>query len=243
MRKVYQPKQFWEQRLSDRFSLQSVGHIGFSEAYNYWLYQRKQRCIAACLAQVDLSGQSVLDIGCGTGFFVDWYLRRGANVCGIDITSISVERLQQAYSGEFYTQDITAADYVLADRTFDIVNMWDVIYHIVEPQRFEQAFINITSSLKPGGLLLFTDWFGADSDRQIASHVQARCLASYQQFLTPKGFELIDIYPLYTYLNKPQLKRVDNALGWLYFGLDSRIQTVAKNNLSLGLWRLTDKGA
>ncbi|MFE4105738.1 class I SAM-dependent methyltransferase [Almyronema epifaneia] len=233
----YQPKQFWEQRLSDRFSLQSVGHIGFSEAYNQRLYQRKKRCIEACLAEVDLAGKAVLDIGCGTGFFVKWYLEQGAKVCGLDITEVSVDRLRQTYAGEFYTQDITEPAYSLQGSAFDLVNMWDVIYHIVEPQRFEQACKNIANSLKPGGLLLFTDWLGAEGDRLVAPHVQARCLSTYQNFLPQLGFELVQVYPLYGWLNQVHFKRFDNYLGGLYLWLDNRLEKISTENLSLGLWR------
>lgn len=146
MNEVYQPKQYWERRLGDRFSLRGVGHIGFSESYNRWLYRRKRRCIESCFIDTNLKGKHVLDIGCGTGFFVEWYLEQRANVRGIDITSISVQRLKQKHQCEFYTQDITDPDYPLHNRDFDIANMWDVVYHIVDPQRFHQAFDNIATS-------------------------------------------------------------------------------------------------
>ncbi|MBT4483617.1 MAG: class I SAM-dependent methyltransferase [Candidatus Latescibacteria bacterium] len=68
---------------------------------------KKKQCIESCLVETNLKGKNVLDIGCGTGYFVEWYLEQGANVCGIDITSISVERLKQKHQSEFYTQDIT----------------------------------------------------------------------------------------------------------------------------------------
>jgi len=41
----YEPKSFWEQRLSKYFNLKGVGRICFSESYNYWLYRRKKRCL------------------------------------------------------------------------------------------------------------------------------------------------------------------------------------------------------
>ncbi len=237
MNEAYNPQHFWEQRLRKRFSLRGVGHIGFSDAYNGWLYRRKRRCINSCLAKVPLQGKSVLDVGCGTGWFVDWYLRHKADVCGIDITNISVENLRKQYPCEFHTQDITAPDYQLYSSKFDIVNMWDVVYHIVDPMCFSQAFDNIASSLKDEGLLLFTDWFGAASDVRIADHVQARCLDTYQRILPEKGFELVELRPLYHYLNKPHFGERDNRLGWLYFAMDNCFRRISSDNLSLGLWR------
>jgi len=239
MGSTYEPKQFWESRLDRYFSLKGVGHIGFSESYNKYLYKRKKRVIEYALKDIELKKKSVLDIGCGTGFFIDWYLQHGANVCGIDITNISIERLKQKYQCnecEFYLQDITSLDYKL-NKKFDIVNMWDVIYHIIEPNHFEQALDNITNSIKDNGLLLFTDWFGFSSDKKIANHVQARCLDTYKESLSKRGFKLVEIYPLYNYLNRPHLGRFDNYLGWLYLFLDNHLQNRVTDNLSLGIWR------
>lgn len=235
---TYDPKQYWEHRLGSCFSLRGVGHIGFSESYNTWLYRRKKRCIKSCFGNTTLKGKHVLDVGCGTGFFVEWYLQQGANVCGIDITEVSIQQLQQRYTCEFFIQDITAPEY-RPYREFDVVNMWDVVYHIVEPTAFDQAFDNISSSLKEGGLLLFTDWFGAVSDVRIAEHVQARCLDTYQKILPQKGFELVAVRPLYKRLNKHHLPRLDNHLGWLFFLLDNLSREISRDNLSLTVWRYT----
>jgi SAM-dependent methyltransferase len=193
---------------------------------------------------MSLTGKRVLDIGCGTGFFVDWYLKKGAAVCGIDITEVSIARLKQKYQGEFYTEDITAPNFTLLGREFDIINMWDVIYHIVDPGRFQQAFDNIAGSMKDGALLLYTDRFGAPSDVRLAEHVQMRCLHTYAQILPKMGFELKGIYPLYNHLNRAHLKLgklnlpvIDNYLGWLYYRLDNRLNTIPADNLSLAVWR------
>ena len=181
-------------------------------------------------------GKHVLDIGCGTGFFIKWYLQRGANVCGMDITDTSIQKLKQLYNCEFFIQDISAPDYQ-PYKKFDIINMWDVGYHIVATNAFDQAFDNISRSLKEGGLLLFTDWFGAISDVRIAEHVQARCLNTYQQLLPQKGFELVTVCSLYNTLNKQHLPRLDNHLGWLFFLVDNFSNKIARDNLSLGVWR------
>ena len=236
MSKPYDPKAFWESRLRRSFNLKGVGHIGFSESYNRWLYRRKKACLESSLRDTPLQGKDVLDIGCGTGFFVDWYLERRANVVGIDITDVSIERLRQRYSGKFLTQDITDPNY-RPYREFDLVNMWDVIYHIVEANAFDQALHNIAISLKQGAIFLITDWFGAPSDLRIADHVQVRCLDTYHRTLGNEGFELEGLYPLYNTLNKPHLGKADNYLAWLYFTLDSFSKRIPPDNLSLSVWR------
>lgn len=233
---MYDPKSYWEKRLTSSFNLQGVGHISFSPNYNSWLYRKKRVCIESALSSVSLRGKDVLDIGCGTGFFVDWYLMSGANVQGVDITEISIQELRRRHNAEFITQDISAADFQLS-KTFDVVNMWDVIYHIVDPISFDRAMDNISRLVKPGGLFLFTDWFGAPSDVRVADHVQIRSLNTYRQVLPDKGFELVSLHPLYSVLNKIHFPKLDNYLAPLYFLIDRFSRTVANNNLSLSVWR------
>src|SRR6478736_9632574 len=55
----------------------------------------------------------VLDIGCGTGFYIDlWKSELGAKrVAGIDITKIAVDNLKRKYYGEeFFLVDISSDD-------------------------------------------------------------------------------------------------------------------------------------
>lgn len=232
----YKPSTYWEDRLRTSFNLRGVGHRNFSESYNVWLYRRKERCIEARLHGVQLSGMQVLDVGCGTGFFVDWYLRRGAHVTGVDITEVSVERLRAKFPGNFHSMDIAAPDFAVSG-PFDIVNMWDVMYHIVDPEAYDRALANIAAHLKPGGLFLTTDWFGAPSDSRVADHVQARCLATYQARLSGSGLDLVGVSPLYGALNKRILGGADNLLAPVYYLLDGFARRPSRRNLSLALWR------
>ena len=235
MSSPYDPKQYWEHRLGNCFNYQGVGNIGFSEAYNSWLYRRKKRCIESFFRETTLKGKHVLDVGCGTGFFIKWYLQHGADVCGIDITETSTRELEKLYDCKFFTQDIASPSYQ-PYREFDIVNMWDVVYHVIEPAAFNRIFDNISNSLKEGGILLFTDWFGAASDVRIAEHVQTRCLDTYRQMLSPR-FKLVTVCPLYNILNKPHLPILDNYMGWLFFLVDNLTRKVSRDNLSLAVWR------
>lgn len=236
MSKSYTPSTYWEDRLKRSFNLRGVGHLNFSESYNAWLYRRKARCIEARLRDVPLRGTRVLDVGCGTGFFVDWYSRRGADVTGVDITEVSVERLRTKFLGAFYTRDITAPDFSVPG-PFDIVNMWDVMYHIVDPDAYDRALTNIAGHLKPAGLFLTTDWFGAPADSRVADHVQARCLGTYQEKLGRLGLDLVGVSPLYGALNKRILGSADNLLAPVYYLLDGFARQVSRRNLSLSLWR------
>jgi 2-polyprenyl-3-methyl-5-hydroxy-6-metoxy-1,4-benzoquinol methylase len=233
----YDPKAYWESRLQSQFTARGVGHIGFSDEYNRWLYRRKRKCIEAALRNVSLVGKDVLDVGCGTGFFVEWYLARGAQVCGIDITDVSVQRLRKLFDGEFKTINISDSAFDAFGKKFDVVNVWDVFYHIVSDSAFNAALQNIKNSLKDGGLLLFTDFLGEANDIPIADHVKGRCFKTYSATLNASGFHFIGIRPLYRFLNQSHFGKFDNYLGSLYFFLDTFSRKIQTHNLSLSVWR------
>jgi SAM-dependent methyltransferase len=178
-----------------------------------------------------------LDVGCGTGFFVEWYLAKGARVCGIDITDVSVERLRSRFQGQFKTESISKSPFDAFGKKFDVVNVWDVFYHIVSDDEFIAALQNVKGSLKDDGLLLFTDFLGESGDVIIADHVKGRCFETYSSMLKSQGFRFVENRPLYRFLNQPHLGKFDNHLGFLYFFLDTFARNIHAHNLSLGVWQ------
>lgn len=237
MSESYDPKEYWENRLSQCYGPRGVGNLSCSESYNAWLYRSKSRCLEGVFDDFDLHGKRVLDVGCGTGYFVDWFLRHGARVCGIDITEFSIRALKARFAAEFYVADVSDRDADLHGR-YCVVNAWDVMYHIVDEAAFERALKNISSSVESGGLLLVTDRFGATGDERVAAHVRLRCLRTYQRVLSERGFDLLELRFLYRWMNRRVLApAIDDRLGGLYFWLDGRFAKPARDNLSLAVWR------
>lgn len=237
MSESYDPKGYWEHRLSQYYGPRAVGNLSSSESYNAWLYRSKRRCLNGVFEDFDLHGKRVLDVGCGTGYFVNWFLRRGARVCGIDITEFSVRALKARFAAEFHVADVSSQDADLRGR-HDVVNAWDVMYHIVDEAAFERALKNIARSVASGGLLLVTDRFGAAGDEQVAAHVRLRCLRTYQRILSARGFDLLELRFLYRWMNRRVLApAIDDRLGGLYFWLDGHYAKPASGNLSLAVWR------
>jgi SAM-dependent methyltransferase len=237
----YDPHAYWESRLAANFNLRGVGHASFSEGYNRWIYRAVRRCIESIFSNEDLAGCDVLDVGCGTGFFTDWYLRRGARVTGIDITRTSVERLRERHPQAVFLRCDIGDPGIESLGSFDVVHFWGVAYHIVDDGRWSTALANAARFCKPGGRLLLTDFLGADRDRSTAKHVKHRGLETYQGELARHGLELQMARPLHTYLNRwyRRLRRLNHHAGPLLYFLDLLPRTLPRENLSLGVWRRT----
>ena len=229
----YRPREFWDRRLSEQFDLRGTGETGLSLAYNRACYALRERVLTRALREsaVDPRGREVLDVGCGTGFFTAYYLAREARVTGLDIAPTSVERLRVRHpEARFLLADVSEA---VPDGTFEIVNAFDVLYHITDDARWERAVRNLARAVRPGGMLLATDTF-RDSGA-LAAHNRMRPLSRYRAVLEAEGLEPGSLYPTHVLLNRDLralrflnrapglLLALDRALLGLGFGHDGAV--------------------
>jgi 2-polyprenyl-3-methyl-5-hydroxy-6-metoxy-1,4-benzoquinol methylase len=87
-------KKYWNERLRNYPSLEGVGCCGLGEQFNYWLYKAKIRTIERVKRKYKLSfqGLRILDVGCGVGFWISYYLKeRAKEIVGIDISDRAIE--------------------------------------------------------------------------------------------------------------------------------------------------------
>ena len=132
----------------------------FDRCMNKYDLQRRLFIIFDDLLPAPLEGMSVLDAGCGTGWFSAEAQRRGAVVVAIDM---GVELLKQA--AQKSSLSLVAADALalpFADNSFDICISTEVIEHTTNP---EQAVYELGRVVKPGGIIVLTTpnkvWFFA----------------------------------------------------------------------------------
>lgn len=202
----YQPEEYWEKRLAEHSNLTGVGHISFDENYNKYLYKLKESTLKLVLKkyQVEVKNKNILDVGSGTGFFIDFYSKLGArSITGIDIAPKSIENLKKKYPNfKFKMIDISSKDVpLILKNEYDIINVFDVLYHIIDRKRFENAINNIGKMIKNGGYIFITDVFD-NKNTSPADHVRFRSLDSYKKLLRPNNVEILDIQPMYHLMNK-----------------------------------------
>jgi len=154
---------YWNNRLQDRPPLSATGTRPFDENYQRYLYRLKKIAIHRLLKpwQFKLHGGRVLNVGCGWGYFEPVFAEYGAtDIMGIDFVESSIRELQlKQPQFEYHQVDITQPlpDH-LHRRTFDCVTAIDMLYHIVDHEKFNRALGNLCSLCNPnGGLLLWTD--------------------------------------------------------------------------------------
>lgn len=197
----YRPRDFWQERLSGQFDLRGTGHPGLSAEYNELCYRLRGYVLDATLArhEVPVAGRRVLDGGCGTGYFVEHFLARGADVTGVDLTDVSAQQLARRFpDARFEVGDLSEWR---PTGTYDLVSCFDVLYHIVDDARWDRALTNLADAVAPGGWFVFTEMFLAGRPRA-AAHNVVRGREAYRTALLARGLALMDERPTHHLMNR-----------------------------------------
>lgn len=206
----FDARDYWESRLRQSFSLQGVGYHRLGRRYNEWMYRVRARVFARVAGSlgVDWARARVLDVGSGTGFYVEqWHALGVPTVVGTDLTSVAVTRLKERFPGDdFFELDIGAEQ--AGGRAggqagrFTAVSAMDVLFHIVDDEAYARAFRNIASFLEPGGWFLWSDNFLHHATERVA-HQASRSLAESEQRVREAGFEIVRRIPMFVLMNYP----------------------------------------
>ena len=144
---------------------------------------------------------TVLDIGCGTGYFLAEMKRSNWQTVGIDLNANAVQVAREVRQLEVHLGKVEDSDF--AENSFDAITMWDTLEHIHNPRRILTKVHHI---LKPGGYLLvkvpsfdslgakvFGDyWAGLDAPR----HMTVFSRQTLARLLHETGFAAIRSWSL-----------------------------------------------
>ena len=202
------PGEYWQNRLTANYSLDGTGFQALGQEYNRWMYRIRKvivrKAVKRTISKLDV--KDVFDIGSGTGFYIEMWIKLGASgVIGSDITDVAVLNLRQNYpSNEFFKLDI--GQEVLPDelsaKKFDIISAFDVLFHITDDVRYSNAILNINHLLRKDGIFLFSENF-LHRDALRSQHQVSRPLASIERLLQEAGFTILDRIPMFVIMNAP----------------------------------------
>ncbi|HER00347.1 MAG TPA: class I SAM-dependent methyltransferase [candidate division Zixibacteria bacterium] len=154
----YDAARYWEDRLAKYGdSLRGVGDEGKSDRENVEEYARDEKifCDVCNGLGVNFEKASVLDIGCGTGFYTDILERQGVkDYTGVDITNHHFEKLRERFPDySFIKKDITSEKH---EGDYDLIIMIEVLEHIVNDDKLDFAMENVKRCLKENGVFLIS---------------------------------------------------------------------------------------
>lgn len=186
--------------------------------------------VGRVVQSIDLSGKSVLDIGCGAGGIDIALVQRHAAdyVCGIDIEDTVLaharQRVEQAgLSHRIGVLKVVPGPLPFPPASFDVVFSKDSIVHIPDKHELMRDVFRV---LKPGGWFLASDWLiGHDSTPSpaMAAYLAAEGLdfgmasaARYEAAMRQAGFAAISVTSRnawYRQTARAELERLKGAVG------------------------------
>ncbi|MFO0726138.1 MAG: class I SAM-dependent methyltransferase [Myxococcota bacterium] len=223
----FDPARYWNDRHQRTEGLDGVGYLGLGP-FNDWMYRVRTRVFRRLLRPLmsKVQGARVLDVGSGTGFYLDLWTALGAGeVRGIDISEIAIQRLEGRYPGKVQVLDLTQATdaQLSALGTFDFISVMDVLYHVVDDAAYAQAFANLARLLRPGGFLVFSENFLQHTSRQANAWQVSRERPVIEGLLRANGFLLRERRPWFIVMNNP-LDSHNPALKAYWWGLQQAVR-------------------
>ena len=205
---TFNPDDFWQSRLTKVEGLEGVGYAKLGKPFNIWGYKVRKQAFYNIINPLNYNFKDadVLDIGSGTGFYIAiWNALKAKKVLGLDITEVAVENLKTKFPEHEFIQldigdEIGKLKSTLGNK--DFISAMDVLFHIVDDQRFERAVHNIASLLKPGGYFIYSDNF-LNGETIRTTHQVSRSKKYLLDLFEKEGLELVAHKPFMVLSNYP----------------------------------------
>lgn len=101
----------------------------------------------AALAQ-ETRAESLLDLGCGTGFMINIAKRHVRRIVGVDVTPAMLERVDRTGPADIQVVNHDTGTYPVAPGTFQLVTAYSFLHHLAE---LLPTFGTASRALAPGG--------------------------------------------------------------------------------------------
>ncbi|HLW03725.1 MAG TPA: class I SAM-dependent methyltransferase [Ktedonobacterales bacterium] len=209
---AFDARRYWEERLAAHPDITGVGYLGRSPQFVEVQYRSRMHQLERALRHYrldHLNGRAVLDVGSGTGIWLNFWRQHGAKeVVGLDFAQPSVDHLKQTFPDLLIVQaDLSVFPLpVPARQRFDLISAFDVLLHVVDPVGFQRAIANLAQRCAPGGWLIISDAIVSGQryvPPRVSTYDTVRLLDEYQQTLEANGFVVHDVQPATALLSNP----------------------------------------
>jgi len=193
--------------------------------------------------QIAPDTKSLLDVGCGTGFFLSHCKAQGWNVTGVEQSNIARRKAEERIDATIYS---SIDEVIETGKTFDVITLWHVFEHLFD---INKSLDQLKSMLNRGGVLILAlpnpcskdarvygkDWAAFDVPRHL-SHFSPQSI----RLLTEKhGMKVKKIIPMkldayYVSMLSEQIRKkgIVSFIRGFYQGFISNISAMRTGNYS-----------
>jgi 2-polyprenyl-3-methyl-5-hydroxy-6-metoxy-1,4-benzoquinol methylase len=181
----------------------------------------------------------ILDIGCGTGAFLNTMKKSGWNTIGLEPDAIASNKAKELYNIDAKSPEEL---FNLQEKSFDAVTMWHVLEHV---HQLHEYIIQLNKILKDDGVLFvavpnYTS-FDATHYKQfwaaydVPRHLYHFSPQSMSKLLGMHSFEIVEIKPMwfdsiYVSMLSEKYKNKGNILKAFFIGMLSNVVTLFNKN-------------
>jgi len=198
---------YWNERLRQHWGPEGASSVYLGRQFNLWRYRVRRKVFRRLVRRLGLQppNLSVLDVGSGTGFYLEQWQALGVeSLAGLDISDWAVAQLTRVYpNGIFYRADISALPSLLPVEAFDVITAMDVLVHVVDDAAYLRALQNLRHTLRTGGYLLYSDTFFHGPDKQSEDYWKGRSLSHVTAAMQTCGFEIVSRVPMSVLMSAP----------------------------------------
>lgn len=226
----------WQQQ-SDKAQDQS--QLAYSDAVaDAASYPVLQQLIADL--RIKVSGGRMLDVGCGSGRWLRYFVERFQPACylGIDFAQSSIDLLRKWHPShgqtqlEFRIADITDPKISLGE-PFDLVNIANVLFHIPEPEKFMQALKNLARLIGQDGAIITTEYLPRTTMRTEWMLVRSRY--EFEALVQSVGLKIAAVRASGFFSNDPMgLDGPDNGLRAKFNMIRGASKQILQGNMDEG---------
>jgi 2-polyprenyl-3-methyl-5-hydroxy-6-metoxy-1,4-benzoquinol methylase len=140
---------------------------------------------------------SLLDYGCGLGFFMDTAYDFNLSVSGVEFNEYAINYIRQRYTYKITTNK----EFIKSSDTYDVITLFDVIEHLMDPFDF---LSNIGRILNENGLLVMSTMDSnsvvsrliggkLEDFRRVKEHLYFFSRDNMASIMAKNGFEVLEV--------------------------------------------------
>jgi SAM-dependent methyltransferase len=149
-------------------------------------------------SQLNFSGKRVCDLGCGPGLYIRRFAAQGADVTGVDFSTLSLEYARRKASEDEQVIAYLKADYLSGNLPsgFDIVTLIYTDFCVLSPVQRSTLLGRIREMLNPGGsLVMDVAGMGSFETKKESTLIENRLMSGFWAKGDYVGIQRTFVYP------------------------------------------------
>jgi len=151
------------------------------------------------------SNGKLLDVGCAVGIFLSLARDNGWDVQGMDVSEFAASFAREQHGLEIHTGELETIGF--PDASFDVITLWDVVEHLIHPQKTLEEVHRI---LKDDGIILLDTPNNESLLRKVAGLIY-RVSGGRITYPVSKLYHIFHLY----YFSEETLRRLLDSSGFM----------------------------